>query len=122
VTGEQIALWIGIGAAVIGGIMQALYIMRRFTQSEERVQQSISKQTSEIQLLKTQTSNDLKNLGESTSASLQRLETATTEKIDHHNAIAAMRFDELGRRVGTVERTLDRITKVVVFDGGRETP
>lgn len=124
-TGEQAATWIGVGVAVVGLASQALYVMRRFTQSESEIKGQIvrlgSAQTAEISALKTQTSTDLRNLGESTAASLKRLEDTTRQTIDHHNTITTMRFDDLGRRVGTVETTLKSITKVVVFPEGRET-
>lgn len=81
-TFEQGATIFGMVMTVLGVIAQAIYLVRKFTQAEERIGGKI---------------------------------TAVEGTMAHHNEIAGLRFEEMGRRIGRVETTLGGITQVVVF-------
>lgn len=126
-TFEQTVTIFGIVMTILGVIFQALYLVRKVTQSEMAVKSSItavdnrvSGVQNSVDALGEQTTTDMKHLADSQSAAMGRLEKTTNDKIDHHNQIAELRFDELGRRVGRVELTLGGITKVVVFDRDKD--
>ncbi len=113
---------IALGSAAIsiaGVIAGVLKIGRQIGQSETQIKadvQSIgARTTAEIAGLRASTTTDMSNLAAAQASGMNRLENSTRETINHQNTVAAMRHEELGRRVQRVEDTLSKITKVVVF-------
>lgn len=123
---EQGATIFGIVMTILGVIVQAIYLVRRFTQQEERavqritaVQASVASVQATVAAAAVQSTSDMKDLADTQAAAMKGLEERATGQIAQQNRITEMRFDELGRRVGRVESTLGSITKVVVFSDGK---
>lgn len=120
-TFEQYVTIFGIVMTVLGVIGQAIYLVRRFTQQEERTGQQIAAVKVSVEAAGEQSTADMKHLAETQAAAMKGLEDRATKEIVMQNQITSLRFDELGRRVGRVEQTLGSITKVVVFSEGKTT-
>lgn len=100
-TFEQSTTIFGITMTILGVIVQAFYLVRRFTQFE------------------VQTRNDIAGMSAATKSSMEKLESSTSNTIAHHNEMSRLRLEDLGGRIGRVETKLDGITKVVVFPEGK---
>jgi hypothetical protein len=104
---------LAIGSAVIsvGGVIVGLMkVTRTVTQVEGKI-------TADIKTLGESTTADLKSLEASHTASMSRLEASTSSTIAHQTEIANLRHNDNTARIARIEDTLNKITKIVVYDG-----